>query len=300
MHLVAQGLLTEWQAKNLLNGKYKGFFLGQYKLLEHVRNESLARVYLAEDTGLNRACAIRVLPRSNSQSAEAIARFQQSARTMAMMHHPSIPHIHAIGCESNIHYFVAELISGSTIQSFVKRSGPLDFHVAAHLLTQTARSLQHVHDHGIVLQALGPQNLSVSRTGTLTLHAFDWAVPPGDDLRFSISPDQNLRMVLDNAHYIAPEVALLSAGVDHRADIYSLGCLFYFMLSGQPPFSYKSITEVIRGHQGAKPRPLVDLRPDAPRTLVQICERMMVKAREGRFQQCGRISLELDDWLRRN
>jgi len=299
-HLVDAGLLTRWQSEKLLEGKYKGFFLGQFKLLDHIRNESLAHVYLAKDTGLNRICAFRVLPHRNSQSAETIARFQQSARTMAMIQHPSTPHVHSIGCESNIHFFTSELISGDTIQSFIERSGSLDFHVAAHLLMQAARALQHVHDKGIVLQSLGPQSISVNRAGTLTLHAFDWAISPDNNPLLVVSPDQNLRMVLDNAHYIAPETALLSVGVDHRADIYSLGCLFYFMLVGQPPFIGKSIANVLRSHQHAQPRRLVDLRPDTPKTLIQMCETMAAKSRERRFQGCDEIVLELNEWLGRN
>lgn len=174
MHLVAQGLLTDWQARNLLNGKYKGFLLGDLKILNVLRSNALIRIYLAEDQRLQRRVAVKVLrPRHNGDSQE-LERFLRSIRALARMAHPNILQALGVQVELDVNFAVVEHFDVETLESLVARSGPLEFCLAIRLFVQMVHAVQRAHDRGVILRALSPATVLVDGSGRLKLESVDW------------------------------------------------------------------------------------------------------------------------------
>ena len=135
---VQQGLLTDWHVEKLLGGKYKGFFLGKYKLLGHIGTGGMSSVYLAEHVRMGDKRAIKVLPKSRVKDATYLARFQLEAKAIASLNHPNIVSAYDIDNEGDVHYIVMEYVDGIDLQELVKRDGAIDFSTAANLMKQAA------------------------------------------------------------------------------------------------------------------------------------------------------------------
>jgi len=297
-HLVQCSLLTEWQAEQLLNSKYKGFFLGQLRILNVLRSNTQTRAYLAEDQRLQRRVAVKVLrPRHNSDSQE-LERFLRSIRALARMAHPNILQGLNAQVESGVNYVVVEYFDGETLETLVARSGPLEVCLAIRLLLQMVRGVQHTHDRGVILRALSPATILVDVSERLKLDSFDWVRIVNDD-QLIASLDPLHQMAVECAEFLSPESVLASVEVDKSADVYSLGCIFYFMLAGRSPFAGKTITNVLRGHQTAEPPPLRKLRDDIPETVFQLCVAMMAKKREQRLGT-HQVLAAISEYLTRN
>lgn len=298
MHLVAQGFLTEWQAKNLLNGKYKGFLLGDLKILNIIRNNVQTREYLAEDQRLQRRVAVKVLrPRHNGDSQE-LERFLRSIRALARMAHPNILQALGVQVELDVNFAVVEHFDGETLESLVARSGPLEFCLAIRLFVQMVRAVQHAHDRGVILRALSPATVLVDGSGRLKLESVDWVRIVNDD-QLIASLDPLHQMAVEYAEFLSPESVLASVDLDGTADVYSLGCILYFMLAGRSPFAGQTISNVLRSHQTSEPRSLRDIRDDVPVTVYELCATMMAKKREQRLCTQKIIAI-VDNYFCRN
>lgn len=293
--MVEAKLLNDWHVKNLLNEKYTGFILGKYKLLGHLGTGGMSSVYLAEHPVMERLVAIKVLPRRFVEDQNYLDRFKREARAVAALDHPNIVRAHDIDQHDKRHFIVMEYVDGRDLQKMVKDDGPLPAVEAADYIAQAALGLQHAHDAGLVHRDVKPANCLVDTKGVLKLLDMGLAKFSEDD-RPAISAIYD-DSVVGTADYLAPEQAVNSQQVDYRADIYSLGCTFYFMLTGQPPFSEGTIAERLLKHQTQEPTPIFKLRPDAPRALVDLCRRMMVKDRDQRIQTAAAVAGELAPWL---
>jgi serine/threonine-protein kinase len=167
--------------------------------------------------------------------------------------------------------------------------------MAADYMQQAAEGLQHAHDSGLIHRDIKPANLLVDQSGTLKVLDMGLAKFSDDEQpSLTIAHDEN---VLGTADYLAPEQAINSHGVDHRADIYSLGCTLYFLLTGHPPFPEGTLPQRLMKHQTEMPPSIYEDRDDAPQGLVNICLKMMVKSPEGRYQHAREVSEDLKAWL---
>lgn len=293
--LVEEGLLTRWQADNLLQGKHKGFFLGKYKLLGHLGRGGMSQVYLAEHVMMERRVAIKVLPHSRVEDSSYLERFKLEARAAASLDHPNIVRAYDTDHEKNTYYLVMEYVEGRDLQVLVQEDGPLDYETAANYIAQVAEGLQHAHDAGLIHRDIKPANCLVDQKGVVKILDMGLAKFSGSERpSLTIAHDEN---VLGTADYLAPEQALSSHNVDHRADIYSLGCTFYYLLTGHPPFPEGTLPQRLMMHQTKAPRSIYKDRPDAPEALVNICNHMMVKSPEGRFQTAREVAQALTAWL---
>ncbi|MEM6470416.1 MAG: serine/threonine-protein kinase [Planctomycetota bacterium] len=291
-----RGLLTDWHIEKLLTGKYKGFFLGKYKLLGHIGTGGMSSVYLAEHTKLHDRRAIKVLPKKRVADSSYLARFQLEAKAIASLNHPNIVLAYDIDNEGDVHYIVMEYVDGLDLQALVKRDGPLDPSTAADVIAQAARGLQHAHDNGVIHRDVKPANLLLDSKHVIRLLDMGLALMGADDDDESLTVANN-ENVLGTADYLAPEQALNSHSVDHRADIYGLGCTMYFLLTGQPPFNQGTLAQRIAMHQKEMPKPIRDLRSDIPGELEGICVKMIQKEPEYRYQTAGDIAEILERFV---
>jgi serine/threonine-protein kinase len=294
--LVEAGLLTTWQCARLLEGRYKGFFLGKYKLLDHLGTGGMSSVYLAEHVLMQRRVAIKVLPKNRVEDSSYLARFHREAQAAAALDHRNIVRAYDVDNDGSIHYLVMEYVEGLDLQARVKRDGPLDFAAAAEYIRQAAEGLEHAHSAGLIHRDVKPANLLVDQKNVVKVLDLGLARFTTDEGRASLTVayDEN---VLGTADYLAPEQALDSHRVDARADIYSLGCSLYFLLTGHPPFSEGTLPQRLMMHQKESPPSIFKERPDAPKDLVAICLRMMEKDPQKRFQTAGEVAQALGDWL---
>ena len=290
--LEKKGLVTAWHNEKLLAGKYKGFFLGSYKLLGHIGTGGMSSVYLAQHVRMGDRRAIKVLPKSRVADATYLARFQLEAKAIASLNHRNIVMAYDIDNEGDVHYIVMEYVDGLDLQQLVKRDGPMDFSIAADLIAQAARGLEHAHSKGVIHRDVKPANLLVDSEGVIKLLDMGLAlVSAGDDESLTVANNEN---VLGTADYLAPEQALNSHQVDHRADIYGLGCTLYFLLTGRPPFSDGTLAQRIAKHQTEMPSAIRDHRKGCPGELDGICVKMIQKDPKFRYQSAADVAEVLE------
>lgn len=288
-------LLTRWQCNKLLEGRSRGFFLGNYKLLDHLGTGGMSAVYLAEHIHMQRRVAIKVLPKHRVNDSSYLARFYREARAVAALDHPNIVHAYDVDNEGDTHYLVMEFVQGLDLQQMVKRQGALGYEAAADYIRQAAEGLAHAHRMGLIHRDIKPANLLVDTEGTVKVLDLGLARFADDSqASLTIAHDEN---VLGTADYLSPEQALNSHSVDSRADIYSLGCTFYYILTAHPPFPEGTLPQRLMKHQTEEPASILKDRPDAPGELLAICSKMMAKAADKRYQTATEVSQALTEWL---
>lgn len=297
--LVDRGTLTRWQADKLLQGKHKGFFLGKYRLLSHLGTGGMSSVYLAEHVLMRRRVAVKVLPQMRVDDSSYLQRFHREAQAVAALDHRNIVRAYDVDQEGKIHFLVMEYVSGQSLQDLVAKQGPLDPIIAAEYIRQAAEGLSHAHRAGMVHRDIKPGNLLIDEKGVVKLLDLGLARFFDDKEENSLTI-QHDEKVLGTADYLAPEQALDSHSVDIRADIYSLGCTLYYMLTGHPPFPEGTLAQRLLSHQSRIPNPIGNERTDVPASLIVIVEKMMAKKMDDRYQTARDTAQALQDWLSDN
>jgi serine/threonine protein kinase len=186
---------------------------------------------------------------------------------------------------------VMEYVDGTDLYELGKKDGALDFNSAAKFTAQAAEGLIHAHEQDLVHRDIKPANLFKTDQGLIKILDLGLALVNQDDSQ-SLTVLHNEK-VMGTADYLSPEQAVNSHDVDSRADIYSLGCTLYFLLTGHPPFPKGSLAQRIAMHQSRAPTSLYESRPECPESLVKICEKMMAKNANDRYQTCDEVKTEL-------
>jgi len=292
---VAENLVTPWQCDRLLEGKWKGYFLGRYKLLGQLGAGGMSTVYLGEHVLMQRRVAIKVLPRQRVSDTSYLARFHREARAAASLDHPNIVRAYDVDNDGDNHYLVMEYVDGRDLQQTVKRGGRLDYLTAADYVRQAAEGLGHAHCNGLIHRDVKPANLLVDQKNVVKVLDLGLARFTDDDrASLTVQYDEN---VLGTADYLAPEQAINSHDVDARADIYGLGCAFYFLLTGHPPFADGTLPQRLMAHQKQQPPSIAKERSDAPADLVEICMKMMAKRPQDRYPSMDDVAQALQQWI---
>jgi serine/threonine protein kinase len=279
---VRDGLLTYFQAEQFLQGRWKRFTIGKYKVLEKLGSGGMGQVFLCEHKLMRRRVAVKVLPTQKASDPSSLDRFYREARAVAALDHQNIVRAYDIDQDENLHFLVMEYVDGSSLQDMVRKTGKMDVTRACHYIYWSAIGLQHAHASGLIHRDIKPGNILVDRTGVVKILDLGLA-------RF-FNDDQDLltkkydESVLGTADYLAPEQAIDSHTVDGRADIYSLGATFYFLLTGQPPFAEGSVAQKLLWHQNRNPKPVREVRPEVPVEVAVIIEKMMAKKPQDRYQ----------------
>jgi serine/threonine protein kinase len=292
--LVKRGLLTSFQAKLLLTGRYRGFRVGPYVVRDQIGQGGMGTVYLAEHATLRRRVAIKVLGAAEGQNKVAVERFLREARAAAALDHPNIVRIFDVGQHGHMHYLVMEYVDGQTLDKIIQHGGPIACGRAVEYITQAAAGLQHAYEKGFVHRDIKPANLMLARDGTVKI--LDMG------LARSFDPDDKLTEVLDQgavvgtADYISPEQAMNCPDLDIRADIYSLGATFFTLVTGRPPFEGNTTQKLLQ-HQMRVPPTLVSIDRTFPPGLSAVVEKMLAKRPDDRYQTPVEVIAALAPWL---
>ncbi len=292
MTFLKNQLLTEYQARQLLSGKNKGFYLARYKIMELLGSGGMGRVYLAEQLSMERLVAIKLisLQKGKKRQDQALARFKREAKAVATLRHPNIIQAFDYADENGLPYFVMEYVEGIDTARIVHRFGPVHWKQASEFGRQAAEGLQHAHEAGLVHRDIKPGNLLVDSSGLVKVldlglvSAFD---QKGEDA-LTVDQDQ-----LGTVDYIAPEQALDSKSVDARSDIYGLGATLYSIMSGRILFPDKTTAQKLLMHQTTEPEPITNLVKDIPADLAAVIHKMLAKKPEDRFQTAEDVARAL-------
>jgi serine/threonine protein kinase len=285
--LVAQGILTEFQAERLLQGKTQGFVLGPFTLMDSLGSGSMGTVYKAQSKTDSRWYAVKVLPRRSMWNVR-IAR--RKVRLFEQCQHPSVVPFVDVGTSGGMHYLAWPLVEGETLDKLVEREGKLGADRAAQLALQAAEGLDLCHQQRLFHGLLKPSNLMLGPDGQVRILDFGigclLAETEGESLVDTMSTANSVSSGLDCA---SPESIMDPTNLTPVGDQYSLGCVLYYLLTGRYPFPDGTAVEKMMAHQHKQPTPVLDLEPHTPEALAAVVERLMQKAPENRYASCTEL-----------
>jgi serine/threonine protein kinase len=295
--LVREGLLTGFQAEQLLDGKGRRLLIGKYKVLDLLGIGAMGTVYLCEHPQMRRRVAVKVLTAALATKPQILARFHREAKAMAAIDHPNLVHAHDMGEDGDTPFLVMDFVDGVSLEQLVEHVGPLAPLRAAHYIRQGAQGLEHAHKAGLIHRDIKPGNLIVDRHGVVRLLDMGLArfFRDQEDVLTLQYNDNNMLGTVD---YVAPEQVIDSHNVDIRADIYSLGATLYFLLAGHPLFPRGKKSEKLLWHQTRRPKPIRELCPGMPPDLAAVLERMLNKKPSMRYQTPGEVVAALEPMTR--
>lgn len=300
--------LTLFQANQLLHGQTRGFFVDGYKIREILGTGGMGWVYIAEPRDAHGddvvPVAIKVLSDRIKHDVGLRARFELEARAGMQLHHENIVQTLKFGqCDDlygEVPFMVMEFVEGINLQDLMRLSrGPLPWHQAADCIRQAADGLQHAHEQGMVHRDIKPTNLLITKDGRVKILDFGLALLKNDD-----QSEFSLAMIfghqcLGTDDYIAPEQTFNSHTVDGRADIYSLGCTLYHILTGTPPFPLPKTPQKIEAHRFTQFPSVREKVPDVPPELAKVLAKMVAKLPEERYASAEEVSRALAPFCER-
>jgi serine/threonine protein kinase len=291
--LVEQGVLTRFQAQLILIGRYKGFHIGQYRILEQIGKGGMGHVYKAVHLPMNRVVALKVLAPQHLKTERARQLFEREVCAIARLAHPNIVTAYDASVADGRHYLVLEYVEGPNLEQLVRELGPLPVGVACDIIRQAAAGLQYAHERGMVHRDVKPSNLLVQSTGPgaaggCVVKILDFGLArlgdPGDGGKRPGTILVRDNTVMGTPDYVSPEQARNLHDVDIRSDLYSLGCTFYYLLSGRVPFPGGTSVDKLLRHMNEAPAPVQERVPDLPEPVSAIVHRLLAKDPADRFQ----------------
>jgi serine/threonine-protein kinase len=280
-YLVHQGILTDFQAERLLQGKTQGFVLGPFTLMDALGTGSMGTVYKAQSKTDSKWYAVKVLPRRSMWNVR-IAR--RKVRSFEQCEHPAVVPFIDVGTAGGMHYLAWPLVEGETLDKIVARQTRLSPDQTALYALQTAEGLQLCHQQGLFHGLLKPSNLMIGPDGQLRILDFGigclLAETEGESLVDTMSTANSVNSGLDCS---SPESIMDPTNLNAIGDQYSLGCVMYFCLTGRYPFPEGTAVDKMMCHQHKQPTPVKELAPEVPDNLVAVVERLMHKTPAARY-----------------
>jgi len=270
---------------------------GHYVIRKYIGGGGMGRVYLATDTALDRDVAIKVLPQQRAGDHGIVARFMNEAKSAARLNHEHIAQVYFAGEESGVPYIAFEYVEGINVRTMVEEHDVFPLPQALNYLLQIAHALAHAATHGVIHRDVKPSNILITREGRAKLidmglaRLLDTSEARGDLTASGVT--------LGTFDYISPEQARDPRNADIRSDIYSLGCTFFFMLAGRPPFPEGTVLQKLLQHQGDAPPDIRSFQPAIPAEIAFLIQKMMAKDPKQRFQTPTVLIEALTDVARR-
>jgi serine/threonine protein kinase len=262
----------------------------KYRIERELGRGGMGVVYLARDTILDRFVVLKIVAGVHLERPGVLRRFLEEIRSAARLDHPNVVKALAGDPIGNQLVFVMEFVDGIDLHRLVKERGPLRVNEACNYACQTALGLQHAHEKGMVHRDVKPHNLMLTRGKVRQVKILDFGLAKatsekGEEL--GLTADGQM---VGTPDYIAPEQATDAAAATIRADIYSLGCTLYYLLTGEPPFRAKTAYEVVLAHKSAEIPQLDKVRADVPPELAMVVAKLMSKDPSDRYQTPAEVA----------
>jgi serine/threonine protein kinase/pimeloyl-ACP methyl ester carboxylesterase len=268
----------------------------KYLVWRELGRGGMGVVYQARHKEMDRQVVIKVINRSLLDRPDTLDRFRREIRAAAQLSHPNIVTAYDAEQAGDLHMLVMEFVPGHTLAEVLKKKGPLPVPFACNFARQVALGLQHAHECGLVHRDIKPQNLMLTPKGQVKILDFGLAKVLREGVTGAGLTAHNIYM--GTPEYCAPEQATDARTADIRADLYSLGCTLYFLLSGHPPFQENTFITTILAHLQQQPRPLPELRPEVPVELWQVVARLLAKEPAQRDQKPIEVAQALASFIK--
>ena len=268
----------------------------RYDIISLIGQGGMADVFKAKDTILNRIVAIKILREKLSNDAMTLVRFQREASAASRLSHPNVVDIYDVGESDGMHYIVMEYVRGRTLKQMIAQRGSLSVTESIHIMMQLTSAIQHAHSHHIIHRDIKPQNVLVKDDGTVKITDFGIAIA-NDTVQLTLN-----NAVMGSAHYLAPETAQ-GKDATEQVDIYSLGIVFYELLTGKVPFAGKTPTEIAVKHLRQAMPYVRDFNAQIPQSVENIILKATAKNPENRYKNANQMLDDLEhcmDWNRKN
>jgi serine/threonine-protein kinase len=268
--------------------------IGKFRILAHIATGGMGAVYKAQDTEFDRIVALKVLSPEMAAKPRMIERFRLEALHGSKLHHPNVVTLYEAGEINGIHYLALEFVEGIDLLAYILQKGKLEVDESRRILIQATQAIAHLHQQGVIHRDIKPSNFLVRhQDGRPVVKLIDLGLARHRD------DDEECRVTrvgstVGTVDYIAPEQAKDSGAADVRSDIYSLGCTWYHMLAGQPPFTEGSMVERLYKHVEVEPPDIRTLNRDVPVEVVKVLKRMMAKEPSERYQTPAILLRELE------
>jgi len=270
-----------------------GTQLSHFVITKYIGGGGMGRVYLGVDQALDRKVAIKVLPMQRAGDHASVARFMNEAKSAARLNHEHIAQVYFAGEHNSIPFIAFEYVQGTNIRTYVENHGVLPLSQAITYLLQVSHALVHASMHHVIHRDVKPSNILITSGGRAKLIDMGLA-----RLLSHANVDNDLTasgVTLGTFDYISPEQARDPRNADARSDIYSLGCTFFFMLTGRPPFPEGTVLQKLLQHQGDEPPDVRDFQPYIPPYISQIIQKMMAKDPKSRYQTASELVDDLTE-----
>lgn len=265
--------------------------LGKFQIVKKLGAGGMGAVFLATDTELKRPVALKVLPKDRTDNPRLVRRFKAEAQAVATLRHDNIVAIYEAGEIDGYPYLALEYVDGTDLQTLIQKRGVVPPKRSLKIIRQVADALQHAYEKNIVHRDIKPSNLLVKSDGACKLTDLGLARSIDETLDTSIT---RAGTTVGTVDYISPEQACDSKAADIRSDIYSLGCTWYHMLTGEPPFNEGDLQAKIRAHLNSPPPNPRQLNPNIPEAYVAVMHQMMAKDPRDRYQTPAELIADLD------
>ena len=268
--------------------------LGHYELKRKLGQGGMGAVYLAIDPQLKRQVALKILPREKAANPQLVKRFKAEAQNASQLTHENIVSVYGAGEADGYLYIALEFVDGIDVHDLVERRGVLPVKRSIDIIKQVSRALQHALDQGIVHRDIKPANLLVRRDGVVKLADMGLARAVDETVETGLT---RAGTTVGTVDYMSPEQARNSKAADVRSDMYSLGCTWYHMLTGTPPFSEGSLTNKLHAHAKQPTPDPRDKNSAVPEGVVAVMQRMMAKDPNDRYQTPMELIKDLEGAL---
>ena len=263
----------------------------RYQVTKLIGKGGMAEVFLAWDSILNREVAIKVLKSDMSDDEVALERFKREAGATTQLSHPNIVDVYDVGDDGDKHYIVMEFVKGYTLKQLIKKRGAIPYKEAVWMIKQLAGALMEAHRKGIIHRDVKSQNVLIKPDGTIKLSDFGIALANGS---MQITSKDS---VLGSVHYLAPE---LTKGklASMQSDIYSLGIVFYELLTGDVPFKAETPVQVALKHVKSNIPYVRDFNPEIPQAVENIVIKATAKSLSNRYKNIAVMLKDLNECLK--
>jgi tRNA A-37 threonylcarbamoyl transferase component Bud32 len=261
----------------------------------------MGQVFKARHVSMDRVVAIKVIPKERVSDPVAVGRFYQEVRAVAQLSHPNIVMAFEVNQVGRTHYLAMEYVDGIDLARLVQQSGPLRIPQACESIRQVALGLQHAHERGLVHRDIKPGNLMVARRGSdepPVIKILDFGLARFESESTHAGRLTQFGKIMGTVDYMAPEQAENPRAADIRADIYSLGCSLYYLLTGKPPFPGKDLVEKLSARTLDDAPSVRNSRPEVSPALDQVLAKMMARSPAGRYQTPREVAQALLAFVR--